>query len=74
VKVVGYAFLPPDSHRLSFASLPGAPQQIDEAAEGGPHLAPDDQQIGASMEMSLSNQSSSLPSSGISVLVTSESA
>ena len=30
MKVVGYAFLPPDSHRLSFASLPGAPQHLDE--------------------------------------------
>ena len=26
MKVVGYSFLPPDSHRLSAASLPGAPE------------------------------------------------
>jgi len=35
VKVVGYAFLPPDSHRLSCVSLPGAPQLLDERIEAG---------------------------------------
>ena len=28
MKVVGYSFLPPDFHRPSSASLPGAPQQV----------------------------------------------